>query len=332
MGVLILTENQLRRIVPIDTQAIDAVAEGFAHLSGGRVTLPPVMHIAIKTYQGDVDIKSAYVHGLDRFAVKIGAGFFNNAALGLPSSPAMMVVISAKTGMTEAVLLDNAYLTDVRTAAAGAVAARYLAPAVVDTAGVIGAGVQGRFQMMALRQVRNVKQILVYDQKPDLQASYVQEMADKLGIPVIPATSVKEVCLASQVVVTCTPAKMPFVDQDFLHPGLHITAMGGDLPEKQELSPPIFEKADIIACDTRSQTFTMGELYNAAAQGVKFGPDQVVELGELVSGRRPGRRSDKEITVCDLSGTGVQDTVIADLALNRALHAGLGLDMDRAGR
>lgn len=327
MGVLILTENQLRKIVPIDNPAIDAVADGFALLSAGRVTMPPIMHIEIKEHQGDVDIKSAYVQGLDRFAVKIGAGFFNNAALGLPSSPAMMVVISAKTGMTRAVLLDNAYLTDVRTAAAGAVAARYLAPEKIDTAGVIGAGAQGRYQMTALKQVRDFKQVVVYDRQPDLVEKYVRDMVPELGVTIIPARSVKEVFQASQVVVTCTPSKTPFVDPTFLHPGLHITAMGADLPEKQELYPKVFEKADIIACDTRSQSFTVGELYNAAAQGIQISHNQVTELGELVSGQHPGRTSRDQITVCDLSGTGVQDTAIADLALTLAKQANLGLEL-----
>jgi len=325
MGVLILTEGQLRKLVQIDPPVIDAVADGFAHLSEGRVTQPPIMHIEIREHQGDVDIKSAHVKGMGRFAVKIGAGFFNNPAMGLPSSPAMMVVISAKTGMPEAVLLDNAFLTDVRTAAAGAVAARYLAPKTVDTAGVIGAGAQGRYQILALRQVRHFRQVKVYDQEPTLKDAYARKMSQELGVPVIPAESPAEVIQASQVVVTCTPSRTPFVDPDDLHPGLHITAMGADLPEKQELSAGVFERADIIACDIRSQSFTVGELYNAAARGAAVSQDQVIELGELVSGRHPGRRSDDEITVCDLSGTGVQDTMIADLALRRAVENTLGL-------
>ena len=325
MGVLILTEDQLRKLIQIDPPVIDAVADGFAHLSDGRVTQPPIMHIEIREHQGDVDIKSAHVKGMDRFAVKIGGGFFNNPAKGLPSSPAMMVVISAKTGMPEAVLLDNAYLTDVRTAAAGAVAARYLAPETVDTAGVIGAGAQGRYQLLALRQVRHFRQVKIYDQKPDRVAAYARQMTGELGVPVIPAESPGEVIQASQVVVTCTPARSPFVNRDMLHPGLHITAMGADLPEKQELSAGVFGKADIIACDIRSQSFSVGELYNATVQGATISEDQVIELGELVSGRHPGRRSDDEITVCDLSGTGVQDTMIADLLLRRAAQNTLGL-------
>lgn len=324
MSVLILTEKELREIIKIDHSAIDAIACAFEWLSQGKVAMPPIMHIGIPEHKGDVDIKSAYVQGLDRFAVKIGAGFFENHKLGLPSSPAMMVVISALTGMTQAILLDNAYLTDVRTAAAGAVAAKYLAPETVTCAGVIGAGAQGRYQMMALKQVRDFKKLMVYDRDPTLLARYVEEMEPVLKVEVVPAKSVEDVISACQSVVTCTPSREPFVDPSFLHPGLHITAMGADLPEKQEIQSKVFEKVDIIACDTRSQSFNMGELYNAKADGIHLDETHILEIGQIISGSQKGRTSPEQITICDFSGTGVQDTVIADLALKKAKAENLG--------
>ncbi|HCY85208.1 MAG TPA: cyclodeaminase [Desulfobacteraceae bacterium] len=324
MSVLILTEKELKNIVKIDIPAIDAIEQAFAWLSQGKVSMPPIMHIEVPEYEGDVDIKSAYVKGLERFAVKIGAGFFNNAALGLPSSPAMMVVISAKTGMAEAVLLDNAYLTDVRTAAAGAVAARHLAPETVSCAGVVGAGAQGRYQLMALAQVRPFDRALVYDRDDDLAARYALTMTEKLGRPVEVAADVNDLVARSQSVVTCTPSKIPYVDPDALHPGLHITAMGADLPEKQELMPKVFERSDIIACDVRSQSFSAGELYNAIKAGVDITASQVAELGEIITGKAQGRQDQEQITVCDLSGTGVQDTAIAAFALSRAAGKDMG--------
>ncbi len=324
MGVLILTEKELRTVVGPDLSSIDAIEKAFVWLSQGKVEMPPVMHIEVPEFEGDVDIKSAYVKGLDRFAVKIGAGFFENHRLGLPSSPAMMVVISALTGMTQAILLDNAYLTDVRTAAAGAVAAKYLAPETVTCAGVIGAGVQGRYQMMALKQVRNFKKLMVYDRDQNLLAGYVEEMKSVLNVEVVPAECVEDVIAACQSIVTCTPSREPFIDPSFLHPGLHITAMGGDLPEKQEIKSKVFENVDIIACDTRSQSFNMGELYNAKADGIHLDETRIAEIGEIISGSQKGRTSPGQITICDLSGTGVQDTVIADLALKKATAGNLG--------
>ena len=325
MNVTILTEKELRQIVRIDTAAIEAVEYAFAWLSEGKVSMPPIMHIEIPAYQGDVDIKSAYVQGLDRFAVKIGAGFFNNATLGLPSSPAMMVVISAKTGMAQAVLLDNAYLTDVRTAAAGAVAAKYLAPKTITCAGVVGAGAQGRYQIMALKQVRDFERVLVFDRDGDQADNYATQMSQELQLPVSVAPDVETLVTQSQAVITCTPAKAPFIDPTFLHPGLHITAMGADLPEKRELMPGVLPKADIVACDVRSQTFTVGELYNAAQDNTVVAESEVLELGGIISGKSNGRQSQDQITICDLSGTGVQDTAIADYAMTRATEThGIG--------
>ncbi|CAB1060746.1 hypothetical protein D1BOALGB6SA_5513 [Olavius sp. associated proteobacterium Delta 1] len=162
MEVVILTESELRQAVTIDHETVAAIEDVFGRLAEGKVNMPPIMHIEVPEFGGDVDIKSAYVRGLESFAVKIGAGFFNNYQLGLPNSPAMMVVISAKTGMAEAILLDNAYLTDVRTGAAGAVAAKHLAPEIVDTAGQIGTGAQGLYQMAGLKTVRDFNRIMAF--------------------------------------------------------------------------------------------------------------------------------------------------------------------------
>ncbi len=324
MSVLILTEKELQGIVGVDHETIEAVSKGFDLLSKGRVAMPPIMHIEIPESEGDVDIKSAYVKGLDRFAVKIGAGFFQNYKLGLPSSPAMMVVISARTGMVEAILLDNAYLTDVRTAAAGAVAADHLAPKAVDCAGVVGAGAQGCYQMLALKQVRNFERLMVFDLNEELACQYVAQMSKELGIEVTSANSVEELLANSQCVVTCTPSKKAYIRKEYLHPGIHITAMGADLPEKQEICSDVFKAADLIACDTRSQSFKQGELFNAVNDGIKISQKDVVELGEIISGQKTGRTSPDQITICDLSGTGVQDTMIADLSLKKAIDQKMG--------
>ncbi len=133
MAILILTETELRQCAAIDEAALGAVENAFTWLAEDKVEMPPIMHIAVADSHGDVDIKSAYVRGLESFAVKIASGFYDNPKLGLPSSSGMMIVLSAKTGFCEAVLLDNGFLTDVRTGLAGAVAAKYLAPYDVNT-------------------------------------------------------------------------------------------------------------------------------------------------------------------------------------------------------
>jgi ornithine cyclodeaminase len=276
------------------------------------------MAILVPEHGGEVDVKAAYVRGLDSFAVKIASGFYDNARLGLPSGSGLMILFSSVTGIPQAILLDNAYLTDVRTGAAGAVAARYLARERIETAGVIGSGTQARFQMLALRQVRRFSRLLVYSRDAEHVAAYAAEMGPRLEVQVIAAPDAETVVRESDVVVTTTPARQPYLRAEWLHPGLHITAMGSDMEDKEELFPEVLARAGLVACDLKSQCVRLGELRGALQAGV-LGPDSpVVELGEIVAGRHPGRTSADQITVCDLTGVGVQDTAIARLALEKA--------------
>ncbi len=324
MKVLILTESELRTAVAIDRGAVAAIEAVFGRLAEGEVNMPSIMHIEVPEFKGDVDIKSAYVKGLESFAVKIGAGFFNNYRLGLPNSPAMMVVISAKTGMTEAILLDNAYLTDVRTGAAGAVAAKHLAPEISDTVGQIGTGAQGRYQMQGLKTVRDFGRILAFDLDQDRLAAYVKEMSTQLEVEVVACPDAATVVRDSSVVVTSTPAREPYLKAEWLHPGLHITCMGADLPDKQELETNVLSRADLLVCDRKSQAFKMGELHHGIAEGLISKDADIIELGQIVSGEKRGRTGEDQITICDLTGTGAQDTAIAVFALKKAAALGLG--------
>jgi ornithine cyclodeaminase len=282
------------------------------------------MRVDVPDNNGEVDIKTAYLQGLDSFAVKMSSGFFDNYKLGLPSLGGMMILLSAKIGFPEALLLDNGYLTDVRTGAAGALAAKVLARDQIETAGVIGAGAQARYQMRFLKQVRDFKRLLVYSRSPAHVEQYIADMTPVLGVEIVqagdPATAVRE----SDIVVTTTPAKAPYLKAEWLHPGLHITAMGSDAEEKQELEAAVLAQADVLVCDHTSQAFRLGELHHGLAAGVIADDDSIIELGDIITGHRPGRQNDEQITVCDLTGTGVQDTAIALLAYRRARELGLG--------
>jgi ornithine cyclodeaminase/alanine dehydrogenase-like protein (mu-crystallin family) len=149
-----------------------------------------------------------------------------------------------------------------------------------------------------------------------------------LGIPVQAAENVQELVEQSQVVVTCTPSRKPYLEGRWLHPGLHLTCMGADLPEKRELMPDVLPKIDLLACDRKSQCFAMGELHHGLEAGGIDRESDIAELGEITSGRRTGRCNPAQITLCDLTGTGVQDTAIANLALKRAEMLGLGVAID----
>jgi ectoine utilization protein EutC len=323
--ITILTEAELRRCVVLDGEVIDAVADAFTALAAGRVVMPPVLHMDLSEAHGEVDVKTAYVSGLPSFALKVSPGFFDNPRLGLPSVSGMMMLLSATTGRLEALHLDNGYLTDVRTAAAGAVAARHLARADARVAGVIGAGVQARLQMAALAQVRPLERILVWARDGAKAEACADDLADRLGLEAIAVGSVERLVLEADVVVATTPARDPLVVADWLHPGLHVTAMGSDAPDKNELHPAVLERADLLVCDSRAQCARLGELHHALEQGLQLA---TTELGEITGGARPGRTGDEQITVCDLTGTGVQDTAIALLAWRKAAAEGLGVAIE----
>ena len=325
MPLTILTEAELRRAVSLDLEVVDAIAEAFSALATGEVVMPPILHMALPGANGEVDVKTAYVPGLPSFAIKVSPGFFDNPKQGLPSLSGMMMLLSATTGRLEALHLDNGYLTDLRTAAAGAVAARHLARADARVAGVLGAGSQAQVQIEALKLVRPIERVLLWGRDPAKAEAAADRMAERLGLDVLPVASAERLVLEADVVVTATPARTPLVVADWLHPGLHVTAIGSDAADKNELHPDVLQRADLLVCDSRAQCARLGELHHAPAGGAELA---VTELGEVTSGRRPGRRSDDQITVCDLTGTGVQDTAIALLAYRKAIASGLGTRID----
>ena len=318
----LLTEAELRQVVGVDQPALDAVESAFSWLAQGRVNMPPIMHIAARN-RGDVDVKSAYVEGLPAFAIKIASGFYGNPERGLPSGSAMMVLLSSETGFCQAVLLDNSYLTDLRTGLAGAVAARYLAPATVRTVGVVGTGTQARYQVRCLKLVRKFDNVIVWGRDGSKAAMYADDMRAE-GFEVTVAGSVENCVKRSDLLITATPADRPLVRSEWLRAGQHVTAVGADFPGKQELEASVFEKADRIACDRVSQCLTNGELQHVAVDGAMPAGLEITEIGQLTTGAKKGRQEDDELTVCDLTGTGVQDTAIANLAYDAAVERGFG--------
>jgi ornithine cyclodeaminase len=308
--IRIVTEAELRAAVSLDLTMVDVIERAFEALATGAVVMPPILSMELAEANGEVDVKTAYIPGFDGFAIKVSPGFFDNPKLGLPSLNGLMILFSAKTGLVRAVFLDNGYLTDIRTAAAGAVAARHLAPDEVTTAGVIGTGVQARLQMQAAHLVRPFERVLVYGRSPEKAAACAADLATSLGIEVEVTTNAKTLVKRSQLVVTTTPARSPVLMAEWLHPELHITAMGSDQTGKTEIDPAALVAADLYVCDRVSQCEVSGELEAALAAGLLRG---VVppELGEIITGARPGRRSPADITICDLTGTGAQDTAIA---------------------
>lgn len=328
--MLIFTEQELRRYVQLNQETVKVVEEAFTKLSNNEALMPPIMRVDIDDHNGEVDVKTAYIKGKEMFAIKISSGFFNNNQLGLPTGSGMMILISTQTGVPEAILLDNGYLTDVRTAAAGAVAAKYLAKNTMETVGVIGAGSQARYQLRALKLIRKFNKVLVYARSVERAKEYATEMSTELGIEVQVAESVEAVVCNSDTVITTTPAKEPVIKSEWVHPGLHITAMGSDAEHKQELESGILAKADLLVCDTIAQCARLGELHHALEKGVLSDESTIIELGQLTSKKAIGRANEEQITVCDLTGTGVQDTAIALFAYQELQKRNVGLRIDNS--
>jgi len=321
--ILIVTEAELRNAVKLDLAAIDVVERAFAALATGDVVMPAILSMAIEAANGEVDVKTAYIPGLDGFAIKVSPGFFDNPKLGLSSLNGLMILFSAKTGLVEALFLDNGYLTDVRTAAAGAVAAKHLAPEHIETAGVIGTGVQARLQLEAAFLVRPFARALVWGRDPAKAQTCASDLAQSLGIDARAEPDPARLVAECQLVVTTTLAREPVLKADWLHPCLHITAMGSDQAGKNEIEPLALVAADAYVCDRASQCETLGELRSAIEVGLwtKGSPP---ELDAVVSGKVRARMDAKDITICDLTGTGAQDTAIATYARKVTRAAGAG--------
>jgi ornithine cyclodeaminase len=328
--MIILTETDLRASVPLDLDAVACVEEAFVALATKAVAMPPILRLDIPEHRGEVDVKTAYIPGVEGFAIKISPGFFDNPKLGLPSLNGLMVLLSSRTGLVEALLLDNGYLTQVRTAAAGAVAARHLARPESRVATVLGAGEQARLQLQALMLVRPIEEARIWARDATKAGLVADDLSEQLGIPVRATASAQSACAGADVIITTTPAESPILLADWLEPGQHVTAMGSDSEHKNEIDPAAFGKVFYVA-DSLSQTRRLGELAHAIKAGTASADRWFPELGQVIAGKAAGRSGAGDITLCDLTGTGVQDTAIATLANRRALAAGTGRIFETTG-
>ncbi len=290
-------------------RAVAVIRDAFRLDGEGKTHVPPVINLEIPSAHGEFHIKTAHIENVRHIAVKIASGFYDNPAKGLPSGSGLIALFDASTGLPAALLLDNGYLTDVRTGAAGAVAADVLARRRVDTVGVIGSGVQARHQVRCLRVVRSFSRVIAWSPtRPRLEA-YANEMRQD-GLEVTLASDARAVCEAADVIVVATPARAPIVCAAWLRPGVHVNAVGSDSPGKQELEAMCLSRADVIVVDRLSQCAAFGELKHAIDASLVTA-SQAIELGHIVAGHRPGRSSDAQITIADLTGVGFQDTAIA---------------------
>jgi len=300
-------------------ETIDVVAgieAGFVAYSRGEVVVPPVGELLFEEPHGEAHIKYGYIENDDYFVIKVASGFYDNYKLGLPTNFGLMLLFSQKTGELVAILLDDGVLTGERTAAAGAVAAKYLAPESVERIGVLGTGDQARRQLRYLTGVVDCRDVLIQGRSSE-RADACKRDVKPLGYTVETTLDAAEVGATCNLIVTVTPSREPLLNSADIRPGTHITAVGSDTPDKQELDPRILAAADIIVADSIAQCHTRGEIYQAMAAGL-LDEDDVVELGNVIAHEELRRATDEQITVADLTGVAVQDVQIA-----KAVYAAL---------
>ncbi len=310
----IIDEAALRRVITPQL-AVDAMREAFRADGEGRAHVPAVINLDVPAHHGEFHVKTALVDGVPHVAVKIASGFYDNPAKGLPSGSGLMAVFDAATGLPVALLLDNGFLTDIRTGAAGAVAADALASSTVATVGVLGSGLQARHQVRCLRCVRTFSRLVAWSPDRAHLDAYVREMREE-GFDARAAATREAVCREADVLVTATPARMPLVQAEWLRPGQHVTALGSDALGKQELEAACLARADLVVVDRLTQCAAFGELRHALDAGLLRSDRVHAELGEIIAGVKPGRTRPEQITIADLTGVGFQDTAIASKAIN----------------
>ncbi len=305
------------------SMAIQAVREAYIAFTKGRVKMPPVMHLDLSQFHGEIDIKSGYVEDLGLIGTKIASGFYDNYKLGLPPGVAIIVLMDLKTSIPLAIM-DGTYVTAYRTGAAGAVAANVLAKKDSETVGVIGTGTQARMQVIALMEIFPLKKIKVWGRNKASRNIYSKEMSEKLGVTIQGVDNIKQAVDGVDIIVTVTPSKKSLVNEEWIDEGVHINAIGADAPGKQEIDPKIIKKANKIVVDSFSQCRVIGEIQHALSEGLIKEDDIYAEIGEILIGEKKGRESEKEITLFDSTGLAAQDIAAANIVYKQAKEKNMG--------
>lgn len=313
--VMELDEIRSRIDVPAMIQAIE---DGFVLYSDGKVVVPPVGFLNFTDPPGDVHIKYGYVKGDSVYVLKVASGWYENEKLGVPFADGVLLVFSQQTGHLQIVLHDECWLTDMRTAAAGAVAARHLAPGNVNAIGIVGTGGQARMQLELLKDIVDCNVCYAWGRNAGKLAAMIDDLNGNddirnWGLDIRTAQDMDELTANCNLIVTTTSAREPLIRADQVRPGTHITAMGSDDHGKQELGADVLGKADLVVADSISQCVDHGECFHAV-KAKAIDEAAIVELGNVISDPSLGRSSDDQVTVADLTGVAIQDIQIAKLA------------------
>jgi ornithine cyclodeaminase len=315
----IITRQQIEAALDLD-KAIAAVEQGFVDYSAGRATVPPVTHLGFADPPGDCHVKCGHIQGDEEFVIKVATGFYRNSQRGISSSNGCMLIVSAATGEPLALLEDGGSLTDLRTAIAGFVAAKHLAPRSPVVLGMVGTGIQARLQRKLLMRRFPGSPTVVWGRRVEAAERLAREIAAE-GSPVAVVDSLRELCARCNLIVTTTPSSEPLLQVDWVRPGTHITAVGADAPGKQEIDPRLVAKAAVRVVDSIEQCAHHGEAGHALRAGL-VSRDQLLELGRLLVEPELGRSGVEQITIADLTGVAVQDIRIAQCVWRKVKSSG----------
>jgi len=318
----VLELDEIKRLIDVPL-LIREIEAGFVLYSEGKVVVPPVGFLHFDQPPGDVHIKYGFVKNDDVYVLKMASGFYNNADLGLPVADGLILVFSQQTGHIELILHDEAWLTDMRTAAAGAVAAKYLAPENVRNIGIVGTGVQARMQLELLKDVVDCQSCIVWGRDASKVQSTIEDLLrnesiQAWGLEIRAAAEIDELVSQCNLIVTTTSARQALIKADQVIEGTHITAMGSDDHGKQELEAELLARADCVVADSISQCVDHGECFHAVEQQL-IDADSILELGDVIKNSDLGRTSEEQITIADLTGVAIQDIQIAKM-VNRVLQ------------
>lgn len=303
-----LDKAEIQRVLHLHDM-LSAIEQGFVAYSEGRAVVPPVGEMLFADPPGDVHIKYGYLLGDRYYVVKIASGFYENTRLNMPPNNGLVLLFDQRTGEPLCILHDGGYLTDVRTGLAGALAARYFAPREVRRIGIVGTGTQARMQLRCLAGVVECREVLVLGRDWRKLQLYQEEMEQE-GFAVQPTFLVSELTETCNLIVTATSSTTPLLFADQIRPGTHLTTVGADTPQKQELDPEILRRADLVVADSIVQCRERGEIARALQQQC-IRESQLWELGQVIVGRAPRRTSESQVTLVDLTGVAVQDIQIA---------------------
>ena len=322
---LLLTRKEVAELLTIE-ECIVAIENAFKLYSTGKAPAPGVLGIhsqdgGFHTKAGILSLKKNY------FVSKTNANFPANVQKnGLPSIQGIITVCDADNGRFLA-LMDGIEITILRTGAATAVATNYLARTDAKTISICGCGNQGRVSLKAVMNVRRLEKAFAYDINEQIAIQFAEELSKELNISIQAVGDLKEAIHQSDICVTCTPSKKSFLYPEYLTPGIFIAAVGADNESKQELDPIILSSSKLVT-DITSQCASMGELHHALQIGVMKQSDVYAELGQIISGEKNGRVSDKEIIVFDSTGTALQDIAAAAIVYEKALTNKIGTTLN----